>query len=139
MGAQITWTLNVNVSDGPKMSATDQVAVEAYDKISVDLAAGVQDKEVEVQPGGAGQVQFLLFKATKYHASDLTYSVGAVEPTKANRKKLDALQLLIGGGAVALLGAPPNKLFFYNDLTEDLTIDILVGRDATPSPERVAA
>lgn len=131
VATSINWTLNVHVTDGPKVSATDALAVEAYDKISVVVAASEQDKQIEVQPS-AGQVQFLLIKSTQYHATDLTYSVGAAEPTKADRNKLDALQVLMGSGAVELLGSPPDKLFLYNDLAEDVTVEVLVGRDATP-------
>jgi hypothetical protein len=133
MAATINWTLNVHVTGGPKVSATDQVDVDAYDKLGVIVAptgdgAGT---ELEVQPGGAGQVQFLLIKASVYHPSDLTYSVGVAEPDKTKRKKLDTLQVLIGDGAVELLGAPPDKLFFYNDLADEVSIELLVGRHAT--------
>ena len=132
MAGKITWTLNVQVSKGPNVSATDELLVEAYDKIDVAVAASEQGKQVEIQPGGAGQVQFLLLKSTQYHAADLTYSVSTAEATKADRNKLDALLVLIGNGAVELLGTAPDSLFFYNDLAEDVTIELLVGRDATP-------
>ncbi len=138
MAGKITWTLNVQVSQGPNVSATDQLAVEAYDKIDV-VVNGTDNggdetvsTEVEIQPSAAGQVQFLLIKSSQYHATDLTYSVSTAEPDKTLRKKLDALQVLIGHGAVELLGPALDSLFFYSGLAEDVTIEVLVGRDATP-------
>jgi hypothetical protein len=38
----------------------------------------------------------------------------------------------LGQGAVGLLGTELDKFFFTNNLSDDVTIEILVGRDATP-------
>jgi hypothetical protein len=45
---------------------------------------------------------------------------------------LDGPHVLIGAGAVALLGATQNSIEFTNGGSEDATVNILVGRDATP-------
>lgn len=125
---KINWTLNVQVAGGPKISASETTFVDAYDKIEITVAAdGTTGQEVQVQPGDAGQVQFLLIRSDAY-GETLSYSVNA---TDSNRIKLDALQLLIGDGAVGLLGNSPNKLYFYNNLGKDVSIHILVGRKAT--------
>lgn len=126
MTESINWSLNVQVIGGPKVMASDTKEIEAYDKIEVTIEAETADKEVEIQPGGAGRVQFLLIKSDTY-SEDLTYKVN--ELTKII--KLDALQVFIGNGAVELLTEPPEKLVFTNDLTNPVSIEILVGRMAT--------
>ncbi|MFQ5856215.1 MAG: hypothetical protein ACE5LU_11285 [Anaerolineae bacterium] len=130
MAEKINWTLNVQVVGGPKMSASKTMTVDAYDKIEVVISDGATDEEVQVQPGGSGQVQFLLISSDQY-GGDLTYkvNVGTADPIK-----LDAQQLLMGDGAVGLLGAAPEKLLFSNGLGNDASIQILVGRIATTTP-----
>lgn len=126
MTESINWSLNVQVIGGPKVMASDTKEIEAYDKIEVTIEAETADKEVEIQPGEAGRVQFLLIKSDTY-SEDLTYKVNDL--TKII--KLDALQVFIGNGAVELLTEPPEKLVFTNDLTNPVSIEILVGRMAT--------
>lgn len=132
MSENINWSLNVQISGGPKISVSQTVKVEAYDKIGVTVANGADGEDIEVQPGGAGQVKALIIQSSKYSA-DLTYSVNAAVVNPDDRVKLDALQALIGEGAVGLLGItpPPQTLYFYNDTGEDVSIQILVGRKAT--------
>ena len=126
MTESINWSLNVQVIGGPKIMASDTKEIEAYDKIEVTIEAETADKEVEIQPGGAGRVQFLLIKSDTY-SEDLTYKVNELTTII----KLDALQVFIGNGAVELLTEPPEKLVFTNDLTNPVSIEILVGRMAT--------
>ena len=45
---------------------------------------------------------------------------------------LDGAHVLIGSGAVSLLGNTQNQFVFSNAGSGDVTVDILVGRDATP-------
>ena len=130
MPETIKWTLNVNVLEGPRISESNTVSVDAYDKIEVVVSAGVSGEDIQVQPGDAGQVQFLLISSDQY-SDDLSYSVNTAEADPGNRTKLDSLQLLVGDGAVGLLGQPPNTLFFYNQTASDASIHILVGRKAT--------
>ena len=131
MPAAITWTVNVQITGGPKLSASQTLTVDAYDKIEVLSPDGAADQEVEVQPGGAGQVRFLSIKSSPYGAG-LTYKVN---DAGADAITLDTLHLLIGGGAVGLLGDPPATLLFSNALGSSATVEILVGRNATtPTP-----
>jgi hypothetical protein len=127
MSEKINWTLNVQVVGGPKNSASSTVIVDAYDKIGVAVAAGAT-KEVEIQPGNAGRVQFLLISSNKFddQLDQLTYKVN----NAGNDITLDAVQLLVGDGAVGLLPAAPKSLAFTNDLAEDVDIEVLVGRKA---------
>lgn len=127
MPEKINLTLNVQVVGGPRISASKTITVDAYDKIEVVIPDGATDEDIEVQPGGAGQVQFLLISSDQYGA-DLTYKVN---DATADPIKLDAQQLLMGDGAVGLLGSAPEKLLFSNGLGSDASIQILAGRKAT--------
>lgn len=127
MPEKINWMLNVQVIGGPKLSDSQTVEVDAYDKIEVTIEAGAADKEVQVQPGGSGQVQFLLIRSSQYKDT-LTYKVN----DSTNVVKLNALQLFMGDGAVGLLDPAPEKLLFSNEMGEDVLIHILVGRKAIP-------
>ena len=127
MSEKINWTLNVQVIGGPKLSASNTMTVDAYDKIQVAIEAGETDKKVEVQPGGAGHVQFLLILSDPYDEL-LTYKVNDSGGTAV---KLDGPHLLIGKGAVALLSSAPSSFFFSNGLSKNASVEILIGREAT--------
>jgi len=68
MPEKINWTLNVQVVGGPKISASDPLEVEAYDKIEAVIPAG-GSATVNVQPGTGAQ--FLLITASSYAKYDL--------------------------------------------------------------------
>jgi len=132
MSEKINWELDVQIVGGPKMSASTTISVDAYDVIDVKVPGGDSTTPgtatVEVQPGGAGQVRFLLIAASQY-SEKLTYSVTG----GASNVELDAQQMLAGKGAVGLLDAAPGTLSFSNTLGsgKDVTVTILVGRKAT--------
>lgn len=128
MAETITYSVSVQVVSGPKISASSSVSVEAYDKTSVTIAAGDTDTEVNIQPGGAGLASLVVITASEYDAT-LTYKVNSDTGTEI---ELDGPHVLVGAGAVALLDPAPASLFFSNGLTEDVTVSVLVGRDATP-------
>ena len=132
MTERINWTINVQVVGGPKILASDTINVDAYEKIEVTIEPDASEKEMQIQLGESGQVQFLLIKSDQY-GDDLTYKVN--DPTK-DAIKLDALQLLIGDGAAGLLEEAPEKLLFTNKLVSSgdkipASVQILVGRKAT--------
>lgn len=127
MPKTITWKVQASIPGGPSTSSSQSIPIEAYDEIEVELADGDTDEEVEVQPGGAGQVRFLQVTAKTY-GPDLTYKVN-VNTNPAH--KLDRPLALAGDGAVALLGAAPTKLFFTNALGASVIVHVLVGRNAT--------
>jgi hypothetical protein len=129
MPEQINWSFNIQIVGGPKSSSSQTLDVEAYDKLQVTIEAGASDKEVDIQPGGSGQVMFLQITASAYHESDLRYKINSNSNPEHN---LDGALLFPGKGAVALLDPAPTKLFFSNDLAEDVVVEILIGRDATP-------
>lgn len=128
MPLTLTSSYEVQVSGGPRFSSTMNQALEAYDVMEVVVADGASDTTIEVQPGGAGQVQFLHVSASLY-AAGLTYKVDAAANPPHD---LDRPLLLAGSGAVGLLGGAPSQLLFSNSTDQDVTIQVLVGRDATP-------
>lgn len=130
MPEKIVYTLNVQVVGGPKLPVpTITLEVDAYDKILVNIEKNITNKTVELQPStSAGQVQFLMITATDY--KNLSYKVNKGSKTF----RLDAPHILIGTGAISMLDVAPALLLFSNDsTTQDAAIEILVGRDATPT------
>jgi hypothetical protein len=123
MPEKINWSLNVQAVGGPKISASDVIEVDAYGKIEASIPAE-GSATVDVQP--AAGARFLLITADSYE--NLTYEVDAGGTTVT----LDGTHVLIGSGAVALLGSTQNQFVFSNGGGEDVTVHILVGRDATP-------
>jgi hypothetical protein len=134
MAQAINWTLDVQIVGGPSSSVTSSINVGAYDKVDAIIPGGPGatpgTASVDVQPGGAGKVKFLLISSDRY-GDKLTYDVQGA--SGAVGVKLDSQQLLIGEGAIGLLGTAPKTLDFSNGLGtgNDATISILVGRDAT--------
>ena len=126
MAEKISWTLNVAIAGGPKISDSNAIEVGAYDKVGLVVKAKSKEK-VEVQPGAAGQVQLLLISADPYGTA-LTYRVNDENGTAV---ALDGLQLFIGGGGVSLLDKPPQTFFVDNQMDTDAAVEILVGRKAT--------
>lgn len=131
MSKMIQWDQNIKVADGLGISASRSLEVEAYDVISIDVLGTTSgadtDKEVSIQPGGAGQVRFLAITSNRY-GSGLTYSVNSA----GSNVSLDHPLVLVGEGAVGLLDPAPASLFLSSTLSEDASVQILVGRDATP-------
>ena len=135
-GIRINIQLTVDVDGVPCMKTGKTMVFEAHDEIRKTIPANTITGGVgiEVQPGGVGQVQMLLINSTKYGKEDthVSYSINSSEDTPENRIKLDSVQVLMGEGAVGLLGDAPNTLYFYNQTEVDADIHILVGRQTTP-------
>lgn len=138
MAAQIRWNLNVDVADGPQIAAADVASVDAYDRLEVAIppSSGTSTTDVDVQPGPADRVLFLLITASTYGAK-LTYTVDGT----THAIPLDTPQLFTGAGSIGLLQQPPKKLLFSNKLDGNPTalVQVLVGRLATPPPPPVDA
>jgi hypothetical protein len=125
MSEKITYLLKALVDDGPVILETGALSVDAYDKlVAVVPAAG--SVVVDVQPASGGQLLTLTASAYK----DLTFEVDSSGTTPS----LDGPLFLIGAAALELLGPTQNQFEFSNAGTTDITINILVGRDATPTP-----
>ncbi len=128
MAETITCTQVVQLGSGLTRTVTTSLPVEAYDVIHVNIADAASDEEVQVQPGGAGQLRFLLIEAEPYGAQ-LTYKVN--EATASETHQLDSPQIFMGEGALRMLSAAaPATLLFSNALGKTATVRILVGRTA---------
>ena len=131
--SEITINSQIAIPNGPKVDFNRVLSVEAFDKIDVAVPANTNNKEVQLQPGGVGQVQFLLITADWY-GSELSYKVNN---TGGTARTLDQPHFFAGGGAVSMLDtAALGKMFFANTTSgataKDANVQILIGRDATP-------
>ncbi len=126
MPETIYHTFTVQAANGPTLSYSSTLEVEGYDIIQVE----VPKKEtadgkatVNVQPSASG-VQILAIKLPE--KTSLKYTVdGGAEHT------LDKPLLLLGEGAVKLLGATQKQFEFTNSDTNPVKIQIMVARKAT--------
>jgi hypothetical protein len=126
MAETINWSVAFDVVLGPRIAASDTQTVDAYDKISLQLAAAATDIDVDVQPStSAGDVQMLVIVASSYEAK-VTFSADA----GATKFTMDGPVVLIGSGPVGLLADPPKTLRFANPDADPVDVEILVGREA---------
>lgn len=125
---KLQWSLNLQIAGGPRLVAARSIDVDAYDSFNLNVESAGADVEVELQPGGAGQVKVLIITSDHY-GSEVTYKVNssANDPVVLNQPLI-----LTGEGAVGLLDPTPQSLFFGNGLPEPVAVQILIGRDATP-------
>jgi hypothetical protein len=136
--ATINLALNVQVVGGPTVLISKSKSVQAYDKIEVAIEPG-SEKSVEIQPGAADKVSFLLIKSSVYSSEQslLTYRVNdgtsdfpdSTQPAKPPIA-LDEPHLYFGLGAVSAFGLAPKILKFTNSTGTPAAIEVLVGRDA---------
>lgn len=124
MPEKLSWTFAARVLGGPTIAQSGQAEVEAYVKLAVTIKKGAT-QDVEIFPGAGGNAQVVII-APAVPSDKLTYEVGG------DTVALDGPQVLIGAGAVGLLGATLGTLTFKNQTAQDADLSILVGRDATP-------
>src|SRR5262249_26412146 len=122
MAEQLSWSFSVAAAGGPSVSGADSLAVDAYDRLHVNIPAG-GNADVKILPGGSPDVSLLVISPSK-PSPDITYDVGG------NDVALDGPHVLIGVGAVGLLAANIGTLKFTNAGAADVEIDVLVGRKA---------
>lgn len=124
MPEKLNWTFAARVLGGPTIAESGELDVEAYVKLAVTIKKGAT-QDVEIFPGGGGSAQIVVISPAKPSVK-LTYDVGGTDVP------LDGPHVLIGGGAVGMLGDKIGTLKFKNDTTADADLSILAGRDATP-------
>ena len=130
MPTNISWTLNVDVQSGPKISEAHTVQVDAFDRIEVVVPNTSTDKEIDIQPGASGKVKVLLIRSSIY-GDNLKFKVHAAAAT--DERVLNDVVFLTGKGGMALLEgptAPLDKLFVTNTTGKNAVLEILVGRSA---------
>lgn len=127
MGVKINLMQNVQVVGGPKVAGTGLVEADAYDNVEVTVGGGTT-VAVEVQPATtAGRVKLLLVRSDNY--ADLTYKIA--EAAALGDVDLDSQLVLVGEGALKLVGAAPKTFTFTNNGTVDANVQILVARDVS--------
>jgi hypothetical protein len=126
MPETINWSVTFDAVTGPRVAESGTTTVAAYDKLSVQLAGGDTDIDVDVQPSStAGDVEILVITASAYDVG-LTFSADAGTTVTT----LDGPVVLVGAGAVGLLADPPQTLRFTNPDANPVDVAILVGRRA---------
>ena len=122
MSETIKWNFVTQVLKGPSVSAAASIdEIDAYDKFDINLA-DTATQAVNLTP--AGNASLLVINPRIPH-EDLSYDLGG------NDIALDGPHVLIGAGAVSLLGGA-TSLTFTNATGADAVIEILIGRDSTP-------
>jgi hypothetical protein len=127
MPETITWSQSVRLPSGLQRSTSQLIEVEAYDVVETTVGADAADLEIQVQPGPAAQVRFLMIEPSG-DLDDLTYKVNNAGNPEIG---LTGPQTFVGPEAVALLGADPGSLFFSSGPANDAVVRIVVGRVAT--------
>ncbi len=129
MAKNLVITQRVQEGDEYLFNESLNYAAEGYDVVDVVVEAGAEDMEIELVTGDA--VLFAI-RASGYEESGspvLSYKVGS---DKNPAITLDKAQMLVGAGAVALLGFDPDKVYLSNSGTLNYNVTIVIGRDVTP-------
>ena len=124
MSEKLNWTFAARVLRGPTIADSGELDVDAYVKLAVTIKKGAT-QDVEIFPGAGGSAQIVVINPAT-PSDKLTYEVGTTNVP------LDGPHVLIGTGAVGMLGNKIGTLKFKNNTTEDADLSILAGRDATP-------
>ena len=125
MAETINWLYSVRADRGPTAALNGTLEADAYERISVTVLAG-GTTDVTVAPGTWADIRSLVVSA-----DDLSGAV-TVQPEGATAAPLDAPFVLLGAGAVSLLGAGNANVTLANASAEDVLVDFFVARDATP-------
>jgi len=126
MGDKISWTFKAVVDEGPQISASQSIAIGAFDSVEGVVPAKQGNNAgtvtLDVQPTAA--VKFITITADTYDA-DLKFTVmnGGVADVA-----LEGPLVLSGAGIDTLLQGPPKKIKFTNDLATEVSVEIVVGR-----------
>ena len=130
----IVRTFNMQVKDGPRFGFNNTIAVEAYDKIDVEVPGDGKWLNVQVQPATLGDIEVLLISRTDKPAEGIKNLLYKVNEDKTE-VELTNLHLAMGSGIFGLLKESPNVIKFRNQDETPAHVTILVARRATPEPE----
>src|SRR6185436_5992053 len=131
MPQTISCNVSAQIAGGPTVTVPQSFLVDAYDKIDVVIppltpgagggAATPGTATVQVQPSPGGSVKFLLVMTDNYNAQ-LSYTVDG----RATSYRLDAPHLLLGDGAVGMLGNTQRAFAFSNTITPATPVAITI-------------
>jgi len=122
----INWQFQAAIPGGPVFALSSNLAVDAYDVVTATVSKSGGQTTVPIQPSTTvGDVLFVAVSSSQYDPT-VSYTVDSVGGSHA----LDAPHILTGAGAVGLLNsaAPPLNLKFTNNLANDITVQVVVGR-----------
>lgn len=128
MAQKLNWTFSAQVQGGPKIVTSQNLEIDAYDKIEMVVANDGNGNTVDIQPGGETDVLLLVITSSQY-GEDLVYKAKD-GGTESSEIPLTAPQIFSGTGAVGLFGVAPKQLVVTNNLADSATIQVLVGRKA---------
>lgn len=134
MSETISWSVEVSVTNGPTISESANLSVGAYDVVTVTVpgaaAGSTATTRATVQPSAGTDLDLLLIRAQPYDEK-LKFTVAGAGG--AADVPVDAPQLYLGHGVVALGGTAPLRLDFTSEMGDgnDATVTILAGRDAS--------
>ena len=124
--SSINWQFQAAIAGGPSSTLSQKLAVDAYDVVNATVPTGGAATSVPIQPSStAGDVLFVVVSSSQYDPK-VSYTVDALGVAH----ELDAPHILTGAGAVGLLNsaASPQTLVFTNNLANDITVQVIVGR-----------
>ncbi|MFP4281521.1 MAG: hypothetical protein ACLFU2_02750 [Opitutales bacterium] len=124
----LSLSVPVSIPNGPKVTYSRILTVEAYSQIEVAVPAGSSGLEVPLTSGTPGAASFLMVTAD----TDSTDLSDKLHAASAEARPLDQPQFLAGAGAISLLGAAPERLFLSHAGSEDTAVQVLPGAAATP-------
>jgi hypothetical protein len=120
--AAIKYSVDIQITGGPRLNFSNTLDVDAYDRIDAVIPTGGAATDVQVAPAGA-VLQLLLIKSSD-PSDDVTFDNGGADVGLKS-------PMLLSGGAIGIL-ASVETVAFKNATAADVTVTILVGRDATP-------
>jgi hypothetical protein len=132
----INWSTGVSVQDGPALSVNGSLSVDAYSKLQVTLDQAAGTEQRVILAGSGSSIVLLYARASEYgNPADpnatLLYRVNDADPS--TNTAIGAPLYLLGASAVNLLDANSvQSLTFTNNTGSPVTVDIVVGMDATP-------
>jgi hypothetical protein len=125
MAETIHWLYSVRAQGGPSTSLHGHFEADAYEKMNVTVPA------TSAQLITIGSATWADIIGLMVSANDLSGDV-TVQPDGGPVLPIDAPIVLLGTGAMGLLGGGNATLNLDNTSAEDVDVDIFVSRDATP-------
>jgi hypothetical protein len=117
---------NVAVNGGPTVSLSSSFVLAGYDVTTIAVEAETA-VTMSIQPGKTDEVRVLTVTASRYDPADLTYDLGGV-----SGMVLDGAHLFTSVGMLPKFTTDPVSITVHNDLTEAVTVNVLVGRVPPP-------
>lgn len=129
MSHSIAWKFQIQAAGGPTLAASSTLSMDAYEKTQVILSSGDTDKVVSL----AANAALLIVSASAYTDSVPAHQLSYKINNAGSAIVLPSALILIGKPAVDQFAqAALTSLSFTNGLDNDVVIDILTARDATP-------